>query len=153
MLYRQSFAAHMRMGRVAIPVIAGCAILVGVVAGIITALFVGKAETATGTITSSETRASDDGDAFYRPTFVFAVDGRDYTVTPTGFVAPSPGDIGETVPVLYDPRNPQNARIDAFVYTWMLAVVPAAAGIALGVIHFALGYVVRFIRRQPSERA
>lgn len=123
------------MGRVLVPVIAGCLLLGGIGVGIVTVLFISTAETATGTITSSETEVSDDGNTRYRPTFVFAVNGRDYTVTATSFVSPSPGDIGDTVPVLYDPRNPRNARIDAFVYTWLLAVVLAGLGIGLGALH------------------
>lgn len=123
---------------VLIPLIAGCSLLISLLAAIVTVDFLRDAKATTGTIVASETKTNDDGTLLYRPTFAFSVDGRDYSVTPTSYVSPSPGDVGNRVPVLYDPSRPSNARIDSFVYTWMLPTVSFLLGLVFGLLHLAL---------------
>jgi len=139
-----------RIIRVIIPILAGCGLLGSVIFGVITALFVATAKSTTATITASETEQSDSDDTLYQPTFVFSVSGRDYSVTPLAYVAPSPGNVGDQIPVLYDPRHPQNARIDAFGYTWAMPVVLLGLAIMFGSIHFAIAYIARQCHVKPS---
>jgi flagellar biosynthesis/type III secretory pathway M-ring protein FliF/YscJ len=59
---------------------------------------------------------------------------------------------GDTVEVLYDPENPQNARVNSFVDLWVLPIVLIGSGaivllIALGVL---LRTVVRLGRGQDT---
>lgn len=138
------------MERVCVPYLSGFVIYGGLIAGIITALFVFTAETTTGSITASETNVSEDGNILYRPTFRFSVNERDYTITPRSFVSPSPGDVGDPVVVLFDPRNPSNACIDRFSYTWGFAVMLTAIGVFIAVSHYTFWFVVRFFSRLDS---
>jgi hypothetical protein len=143
--------AWLHMIRVLIPILAGCALLGSVVSSAITLAFVAKARPTTATITASETKESESGEALHRPTFVFTVSGRDYSITPRSYVAPSPGDVGDQVPVLYDPRNPQRARIDSFVYKWAVPVVLFVIAIVFGSLHFAIAYVRRLFGAPASS--
>lgn len=135
-----------RMVRVLIPLIAGCSLLVSLIATIVTVNFLHGSKAATGTIIDLETATNDDETLLYRPTFTFTVDGRDYSLTPVSYVSPSPGDVGSEVRVLYDPSRPSNARIDAFVYTWMIPMVTFSLGCVFGLIHLGIVWFSRNFR-------
>jgi hypothetical protein len=65
----------------------------------------------------------------YAPVFSFtALDGKKITVTSD--VASSPADfcVGESVRVLYDPADPENARIHSFFQIWGGPLIFSAAG-------------------------
>jgi len=128
----------LRMIRVLIPLVAGSSLLASLISAIITADFLRDAKNTTGTIVASKTMTNDEGTVLFRPTFAFNVDGRDYSVTSTAYVSPSPGGVGHRVPVLFDPSKPSNARIDSFVYIWMFPTVTFSLGLVFGLIHFAI---------------
>jgi Protein of unknown function (DUF3592) len=53
------------------------------------------------------------GGIIYRPTVTFTTrDGREVTATSPIGTNPKPGNVGDVVPVRYDPRNPQRVRVD-----------------------------------------
>lgn len=132
-----------KMLQVIIPIQAGCCFLGALVFGIATASFLSKAESTTGTITAVANQLSESGSSLAKPTFTFTVDQTTHSVTPNSFVSPSPGRVGDNVPILYDPSQPQNARINAFVYTWATPVVLILLGFVLTLIHFILRFVIR----------
>ncbi len=139
------------MIRIFIPVCAILFLFGGAFVSIWTAAFLTTAKSTNATITSSDQMKSDHGTVLHRPTFVFSASGRDYTVTPRSFVAPSPGNVGDNVPISYNPRNPRRASIDSFVYTWGLSVLLFTFGLALGIIHYALNFAARFIGSLTQE--
>ncbi len=139
------------VARVLIPLIAGGSLFVSLIATIVTADFLRDAKSVTGTIIESDTKIGDEGKLLYRPTFTFTVDGRDYSVTPSAFVSPSLGDIGDQVPVLHDPSKPSNARIDTFVYTWMIPTVTFLLALMLGIIHFAIAWFSQNFRHVGAD--
>ena len=106
-------------------------LLASVALALYSANFLRTAKNTNGTITASNTRTHENGTLQHQPTFEFAVAGKKYAVTSRSFVSPSPGDIGDQVPVLYDPRNPLNARINSFVYNWGWSVVTLVAAALL----------------------
>lgn len=62
-------------------------------------------------------------------------------------------EIGDRVPVLYDPRNPENARVDSFVQLWA-GVVGAAVlgGLFIVAPATALAWAFRpTVRRRPKR--
>ncbi|TWT94382.1 DUF3592 domain-containing protein [Neorhodopirellula pilleata] len=134
------------MIRVLIPLLAGCSLLVSLIATVLTADFLRDAKRTTGTVVDLHTTTNDDGDLLFKPTFTFAANGRDYSVEAYGHVSPSPGDVGDRIDVLYDPTSPSNARIDTFAYTWLIPFVTFVLGCVLGAIHFALAWCARNFR-------
>ncbi|WP_146393870.1 DUF3592 domain-containing protein [Allorhodopirellula solitaria] len=131
------------MIRVLIPLLAGCSLLVALIATVLTADFLRDAKRTIGTVVDSHTATDDDGDLLFKPTFTFAANGRDYSVQTHGHVSPSPGDVGDRVDVLYDPTAPSNARIDTFAYTWLIPFGTFVLGCVFGAIHLALSWFVR----------
>lgn len=129
-------------------------LLVAVVAGGRTAAFLRSSVAETGTVVSNvrvDTRPADGGDATtsFAPEFTFTgVDGKSYTVTSSTSSDPPAFAEGQTVRVLYDPRDPGSARIDTFGQIWGLAVGFGIAGLAC----FALGgvWMVWKVRRDQK---
>jgi len=69
-------------------------------------------------------RSDSDGDV-YRPVFSFVDDsGKKYIVKSTFGSYPPKYEIGESVSVLYDPYNPQHAKIDSFEILWLTSILP-----------------------------
>ncbi|WP_146395410.1 DUF3592 domain-containing protein [Planctomycetes bacterium CA13] len=139
-------ATSFRMARVMMPILVGCMLLASAIFAIETGSFVRSATCTTGTITASAEMTSDEGDTLYQPTFTFIAAGQQYTVTPRSFVSPSPGDTGDRIAILYDARNPNRARIDAFAYTWAIPVVLLAMSIVFGLLYFGVYWIHRRIR-------
>jgi hypothetical protein len=84
----------------------------------------------------------------YAPVFVFRDEsGATHTVRSEFAGARSTWRVGQTVPVLYSPRYPENAKLDTFLAIWGM---PASIGF-VGVIFTSIGLVVR--RRRVRERA
>lgn len=66
-----------------------------------------------GTSMSMDTWWGIQGGKVYRPTVEFATaDGTQVTATSPIGTNPRPGHVGDSVTVLYDPRNPQRVRVD-----------------------------------------
>jgi hypothetical protein len=65
----------------------------------------------------------------YAPVFSFVTsDGRTMTVTSRSSSSPPEFRAGEAVLVLYDPRHPQNARIDTFWQIWGAETITGGLG-------------------------
>ena len=57
-----------------------------------------------------------------------------------GFSANPPAhQVGDKLKVLYDPGNPQNARIDDFMNTWFLPLLLGGIGLIFGLVAVSLG--------------
>lgn len=63
-------------------------------------------------------------------------------------------DIGDRVPVLYDPENPESAVVDRFWSVWPSVALPAAGGLLLMIgPAAALVWEIRRTRRARAKRA
>ncbi len=137
------------MIRLMIPVIAACALVAAIMFGIVTAVFIGKSQKSTGTVVAVAEKTSDEGQALFQPTVEFMVCEERITFTPKAFVSPSPGSIGDRVPVLFDPRDPRRACIDSFVYTWLVPSILLVLALIFGLAHFTLNFALR--RLKPRQ--
>jgi hypothetical protein len=86
--------------------------------------------TSTGTVTSVE-EFSSGGANFpstgYKLTVSFEVDGSTYSVTSNAYYQPiSKSWVGEAMPVIYDPENPNIALIDTFQERWLEPILSSA---------------------------
>ena len=104
--------------------------------------FVRHAASTIGTVSQFDERPEEDedGDAIddkadtYAPVFTFIVDGETYTIH-SGSSAKRPGfAVGQQVPVLYDPENPEHARIDSAGLRWHREIQLGAIGVVTGLI-------------------
>jgi hypothetical protein len=104
--------------------------------------FVSTAARATGTVTELREHTDKEHDSTsYAPTFSFRdAAGVEHTVVSTLYSSPPQHRIGETVPVLYRPTDPQSARVDGYWYLWGL---PTITGL-LGGFYLPVGLVVLF---------
>ncbi len=110
-----------------------------------TRAFVARAATAPGVVTELiEVRDKDGGSSTYRPAVKFtAADGTDVTFTSSYSSRPPAYDVGETVVVLYEPRDLQGARIRGFGSLWLGCVILAGLGAVFSVIGASILYAGR----------
>lgn len=79
-------------------------------------------ETATGVIADLERESSPTpGDNFvYRLVVEYEVDGRTYTVKSyAAYGALATYEVGDSIDVIYDPNDPENAQVDIFTERWL----------------------------------
>jgi hypothetical protein len=103
-----------------------------------TRVFLAKAKETTGEVVAlKEVPPTDTGESpTYRPVVLFQVGPR----PPIRFESiahsnPSQYKIGDSVPVLYDPESPYDARIRSFTSLWLLPLILGG----LGLIFTAIG--------------
>lgn len=148
----------LRARKVIVGAFAGVAVVllvVGTVLLVSSIRFVGSSETATGTVVevSAEERCKTrDGrrecNETYRPTVTYSTSAGD-EVTFTSRVATSEWNfpIGATVPVRYDPANPQAARLDGWFSNWGAATIVGG----LGVLFAGVAVILRFTLLRAPE--
>ncbi len=116
-------------------VMSAVSLLFGLGAGVHTLLFLNKAVTATGTITRMDEHQGNKAQRLYTPVFTYIdPQGEEHEVISSHSSSPPAYAVGDRVPVLYDPRDPENAKIDSFISVWGLAFMPALFGIINAVV-------------------
>ncbi len=96
-----------------------------------TRAFFARATRAIATVTSVEDSTDTKGHHRYTPTLVFT-DAAGKTRTHTSSLTEdAPRRVGEEVPVLYDPQNPVEARIEDFWNTWGTPLTSGLAGLLM----------------------
>lgn len=150
-------AANPRSTRAGLGMIGLTGIVILVVAAALTVrtlLFLHTSVATKGTVISNVlvAQSRDDGEQVttnFAPKFSFiAADGKTYTVVSVNASSPPEFAEGEQVRVLYNPLNPNSARIDSF---WQLWFAPILFG-ALGVVASAVGYMwIQLLARRDRE--
>jgi hypothetical protein len=88
----------------------------------------------------------------YAPVFSFiTAHDREITVTSRSSSNPPEFHAGEEVPVLYDRRNPENARINTFGQIWGVEIM--LGGMGAGVCVFCLAWSASLRRRKAAVSA
>ena len=86
--------------------------------------------TTTGTVTSVEEFSSarpNFPSTSYKLTVSFEVEGATYTVTSNAYYQPiGKSWVGESMPIIYDPKDPNTALIDTFQERWLEPIVNSA---------------------------
>ena len=84
----------------------------------------------TGTVTSVEEFTSSSASfpsTSYKLTVSFDVDGETYAVVSNAYYKPvGKSWVGETMPVIYDPNDPDTALIDTFQERWLEPIINSA---------------------------
>jgi hypothetical protein len=87
----------------------------------------------TGTVVSQEAHSDDDGTT-YSPVVEFNVNGGRYEFTSGNSSSPPAYRVGQSVPVRYDPVNPQRAQIDTLWENWLAPAALAGGALLMAVI-------------------
>ena len=121
-----------------------CAFIVFIMAGLYlknSLDFKNRAIETTGIVTSLESKRLSEGTRYY-PVFSFTDNtGQKHTVRPSTGSNPPQFKIHDKILVLYDPKNPEEAKISSF---WNLYAVPLMLGIS-GMINLFTGLVFLFV--------
>jgi len=92
--------------------------------------------TTTGTVIAMKEKKGRVG-YVYRPVVSFqTVDNRTIRLTSSGASYPPKYRVGEQVEVIYDPQEPENAKIKSFESLWLGVVISGAIG--LGFLGFSV---------------
>lgn len=128
---------------VLIAVIGAAAAVGGLIFTLITLSFTGGAQAATGTVTGL---VNDNG--YKYPQIQYTPANTNTITFQANYSSRSePYNVGDKVPLLYDPANPKSARIDSFASLWAVPVTLAGIGALL----LAVWGVLELIqRRLPS---
>jgi hypothetical protein len=97
--------------------------------------FINSSARAKGTVIAHAQSRSSDGGLTYAPVISFRTpDGQTVEFkSQTSSNNPSPA-LGESVEVLYNPRNPQEAEINSFTSLWILTIILSALGAGFFII-------------------
>jgi hypothetical protein len=115
-----------------------------------TTSFIGRAVEANGKVTDLERSRSSNSSTTYRPVveFTTATGKRIEFVSSVGSSPPS-HRVGEAVKVLYNPADPQSARIKSFFQLWFGFLMV----FVLGLVFAAVGLGMIFVRARGRKRA
>jgi hypothetical protein len=103
----------------------------------------------TGTVIEMEESSTNEGGCcVYSPVIEFQVNGQTYTFDGGNASNPPAYQVGETVPVIYDPTDPDTAQINKWSERWLfpLIIIPA---MILGAL-ITTFFLVRAWRRNES---
>lgn len=109
--------------------------------GMQTREFVARAAHAQGEVTGLEaSRSGSDSSPTYHPTVRFsAADGIEVTFRSSTGTNPPAHRVGDKVPVLYEPADPQHAEIDSFVDVWLAPLIVGFLGAVFTLIGLGVG--------------
>jgi hypothetical protein len=108
----------------------GVVLLVGsAIAFVHTKRFVSGSERATGTVIDLSSRTDSDGTVVYHPIVRFTTaEGRTVQFVSGSGSSPAAQSEGDSVEVLYDPDDPQDAKLSGFFDLWLWPLAFAALG-------------------------
>ena len=95
-----------------------------------------------------ESNSSEGGCCVYSPVIEFVAGGQTYSFESGNASSPPAYQVGEEVPVLYDPAKPETAQINSFFERWLfpILIIPAMILAAL-IVNF---FMIRAWRRGES---
>ncbi|TXT37503.1 MAG: hypothetical protein FD138_645 [Planctomycetota bacterium] len=83
------------------------------------------------------------------PVVEFHLDGNRHEFRSWLSTSPPQFDVGDKVTVLYDPTDPQRARIESFVTLWLFPTIFSGIGVVMLVVSGVL-FAVSWLRMSPT---
>lgn len=121
------------------PLVGGLLFAIGAFLFIRTRIFLGKAQEVQGTVIQMVWSSSSDGGGGYSPVYQFrTISGQMITVQDSLSSSPPMFQVGQTIDVLYDPENPQNARIKKFWSLYFTSILLCGMGLIFGGVGIVL---------------
>jgi len=105
--------------------------------------YIASGQTTEGIVVKVASRRGPKG-TMYSPVVVYAVDSEDYLVSSRGWTSWNTYRVGDAVPVLYFPDDPEQAAIGDFQQLYLLPCVFGVPGLVLTIVGLGCGiFVVR----------
>lgn len=102
-------------------------------------MFLSKAQVAKGTVIEMVYHHSSEGGGGYSPVYQFrTISGQMITVHDSLSSSPPMFHVGQSIDVLYEPENPQNARIKKFWSLYFVTILLCGMGFIFGGIGIVL---------------
>lgn len=121
------------------PLVGGLLFAIGAFLFIRTRIFLGKAQETQGTVIEMVWSSSSDGGGGYSPVYQFrAINGQMIKVKDNLSTNPPMFQVGQTIDVLYDPENPQDARIKKFWSLYFTSILLCGMGFIFGGVGIVL---------------
>lgn len=126
-------------------------LVVAVVTFVLTLRFVAGAERVTGTVTDVSRETDSEGEVLFYPVVRFTTaEGRTLEFrSSTG--SSSPPQPGDRVEVLYDPDDPQDARLSGFFDVWLLPIVFGFIGVVASTVSLVAIRRTRGLSKADAE--
>ena len=119
--------------------VGGLLAAIGVFFFLSTRIFISKAQEVQGTVIKMVWSSSSDGGGGYSPVYQFrAITGQMITVQDSLSSSPPMFQVGQTIDVLYDPENPQDARIKKWMSLYFVSLLLGGMGLVFGGIGVVL---------------
>ena len=122
--------------------VGGLLALIGVFLFIRTRIFIGKAQEAKGTVIQmvySRTSSSSGSGGGYAPVYQFkTLDGQSIVIQDSLSSNPPRFQVGQEIDVLYEPGNPQKARINKWMNLYFVPVLLGGMGLIFGGVGIAI---------------
>ncbi len=122
-------------------------LLVAAVTLVLTLRFVVGAERTTGTVVGLSRETDSEGDVFFFPTVRFTTSDERTIVFRSSSGSGSPPRLGDRIDVLYDPDDPQDARLSGFFHLWLAPIVFGF----IGAVATSVSLVILWRTRGPSK--
>ncbi|MFC1737980.1 DUF3592 domain-containing protein [Planctomycetota bacterium] len=85
-------------------------------------------------------------DTMYCPTFTFIDNtGKKHRVRSSLSSYPPKYEVGDTIPILYDPQNPSNADVDSFSNLWLGSVIAFVLSVPPLILGILFAFVLPFV--------
>jgi hypothetical protein len=107
-----------------------------------TRMFLKRAVETTGTVVAYVTSHSSEGGPTYKPVIEFRANGRLARFTDTMGSSPPAYDIGEVIPVKYDPQRPNKARPNKPFRLWFAPGLLILLALVFGGVGYFVGATV-----------
>lgn len=121
------------------PLIGGLLFVIGAFLFFRTRSFISTAQEVQGTVIEMVWSSSSDGGGGYSPVYQFrAINGQMITVQDSLSSSPPMFQVGQTIDVLYDPENPQKARIKKFWSLYFTSILLCGMGLIFGGVGIVL---------------
>lgn len=121
------------------PLVGGLLFAIGAFLFIRTRIFLGKAQEVKGTVIEMVYSHSSEGGGGYAPVYQFrTISGQMITVQDSLSSSPPMFQVGQTIDVLYDPENPQSARIKKFMSLYFTSILLCGMGLIFGGVGIVL---------------
>jgi hypothetical protein len=89
---------------------------------------------------------------FYYPTIQYYDDnGESYTFALKNGSESYPGEIGEEVGLLFNPRNPEDLIVDSFLSKWLGPVMVCTVGLFILIVLIVVSFVVILNEKQQEK--
>lgn len=129
--------------------VGGLLAAIGVLILIRTRIFIGKAQEVKGTVIQMVYSRSSNGGGGYSPVYQFTtIEGQTIVVADNLSSNPPMFKEGQVIDVLYDPENPQKARIKRWMSLYFVPLLLGGMGLIFGGVGVALA-IAQILNRFP----